>query len=713
MVNKIFIISLFLFILGNSYLTKAQPAVMLENQKYKIVVDPHNGSISSFLIKENNSDLISEKRLMANFRICLQTGDDLSNYIDGMEQKPASVTQQDNVITVVFSGMKSPKGNYPIDLTYTIKLKEDYVSFEAKLTNRDKHSISEFWFPRLGGWKDFGNNREAKLAFPGYNQDCQHNIGLFKNFPGGRGLGAEAAEWSIDYPGMSMPWWDIYDKKDNLGLYMGYHDTTCRYSTWHMYMMPNSTGDNNDSWLTNEQAAGQPVGIIFSHVFYPFIHSGETFNSGEFIVRAHKGDWHYGSQFYRDWFMAHFPFDKSKSWLRKKSAWFSSIIYQPEDRIVTDFKGYNQWTKDAKKYGITTNELIGWNNGGLERNYPMYVPEEKLGGKEEFKALLKSIKDRGDHCLVFCNYNILDQNTDWYKKDLYKYQAQDQFGKQSIWMGWGESTLLARKQLSVRYHVRSSIVPGIEKILDDYLVQLVKDGAQGFQIDKVCVGSTLDFNPLNTAKPDVALCEGLVKAIGRLYEKCKSINPDFCMASEFGLDRLIPYFDIGYRNSAGYEISPLRYVFPEWTSCQHVSAPRDFKTINAGVLTGSVIVIEPDSYQGTLDQPFYHDLANYLQEVESIRKELADYIFLGKYNDNLGAKVTGTLRYKVWLNEKTGRRAIIIANDSPDPVQCNWEFTSNNVKQALLYQPFQKATAVDQSEPLTIKGNGLIILVEK
>ena len=432
--------------------------------------------------------------------------------------------------------------------------------------------------------------------------------------------------------------------------------------------------------------------------------------------------------------MAHFPFDKSKSWLREKSAWFTSIIYQPEDKIVTDFKGYNQWTKDAKKYGITTNELIGWNKGGLERDYPMYVPEEKLGGKEEFKTLLKSIKERGDHCLVFCNYNILDQNTDWYKKDLYKYQSQDQFGKQGIWMGWGESTLLARKGLTVRYHVRSSVVPGIEKILEDYFVQLVKDGAQGFQIDKMVVGSTLDFNPLNKAKPDVALCEGLVKAIDQLSLKCKAINPEFRMASECGIDRLIPYFDIGYRNSTGYEISPLHYVFSEWTSCQHVSAPRDFKGINGAILSGSVICIEPEMYQGTLDQPLYYDLAKYIEETERIRHELKDIIFLGKYYDNLNAKVlevvkpepvgqttnpskslktSDDLYFKVHGSVKTGQRALIIANDSSEPIQYVWEFTDKNVKSALLYSPFEKVRNINQGETIAIKGNGLNIIVEQ
>jgi len=703
----------------NGYSQTPTNDLKLENDLYRIIVDPVNGSLSSFYIKENNSDLVSEKRLQANFRICLQSENNLSNYINGMEQKPASVQKTNNEIKVVFSGMKSSKGNYPVDLTYTIKLKADYVSFEANLTNNDKDSISEFWFPRIGGLQKFGDNREAGLAVPGYTSDCRHNIKLFKDFPGQRVLGAEAAEWSKDYPGMGMPWWDLYDEKANSGLYLGYNDTTCRYSTWHMYLFPGLSG-SADSWLTNEQAAGEPVGIIFSHVRYPFIASGETFNTGEFIVRAHKGDWHTGSQFYRDWFMKHFPFDKSDSWLRKKSAWFSSIIYQPEDRIITDFKGYNEWTKDAKKYGISTYELIGWNNGGLERNYPMYVPEEKLGGSKGFKELLKSIKQRGDYCLVFGNYNILDQNTDWYKKDLYKYQAQDQFGTQGIWMGWGESTLLARKSLSVRYHIRSSVVPGIRKILDDQFIQLVKDGAQGFQIDKLVVGSSLDFNPLNTSKPDVALCEGLVRAIDTLYKKCRAINPDFRMASEFLLDRMIPYFDVGYRNSAGYEVSPMHYVFPEWTSCQHIFNVRDIRAINGAVLTGSVLVVEPESYQGTLDQPLYRYQAQYIREVELIRNELKDYIFLGRYNDNLGARVSalnekqsGQLYYKVWVHKSTGKRALIVANDGAEPIAFNWKLEPGNITGALLYLPFEKKTTTKQNQSLTIKGEGLMILIEK
>ena len=535
-----------LFAAGICSVGNAQSTVTLENQNFKIVVDKENGALSSFVIKKNHCDLTGEKRLMANFRICLQSHNDLDNYIDGIKQTAKSVTEEGNTITVVISGMESLNGTYPISLTYWITLEDDYVSFKAKLTNDAKDAISEFWFPRIGGVKDFGN-RDAKLATPGYNVDCLNNIALFRNFPGAKGLGSEAAEWSSDYPGgMCMPWWDIYDQTDDLGLYLGYHDTTCRFSTWHMYLWPDRS-DNSGSWLTDEQAGEEPVGIVFSHVFYPFIHSGETFESGDFIVRVHRRNWHEGSQFYREWFMSHFPFDKSKSWLRKESSWFSCVCFQPEDRIVADFKAYDQWTKDAKTYGVGCYELLGWDKGGIDRDYPIYKPAEQLGGLKGFKNLLGSIRKRGDHCLVFVNYNMLDQDTAWYKKELFKNLAQDQLGNAS-WVGyWGESTLLARKGISARHIARSSIVGGMEKILDDQLLPLIKDGAQGFQMDKVVVGYGLDFNPLNAAKPDVALCEGLVDAINRLSEKCRAINPDFCMAAEFGLDRLIPCFDVGYR----------------------------------------------------------------------------------------------------------------------------------------------------------------------
>jgi Domain of unknown function (DUF6259) len=713
-----------LLFIGQLLAAQTDHSLILENNRLRLKVDRDSGAIVSFYIRDIDCEMIGEPALANNFRISLPLDDYQAHYIDGMRQRPKKITKEGNAIIVEFSGVTSEKGNFPVDLKYTITLQDERVSFKARLTNHFQKPVAEFWFPRLGGWTRFGNNQEALLAIPNYNRNSRHEISLFRNYPGGRGLGAEAAEWSQTYPDMVMPWWDLYDEVSGKGLYLGYHDGIFRFSTWHTYLMPNTSG-GQDAWLTREQAAGQPVGLVFSHIRYPFIQSGETLESGEFIIRIHDGDWHEGSKYYRSWFMARFPFDKSASWLRKESAWFTSIIYQPEDKIIADYKRYDQWTREAQKFGINCFELIGWNHGGLERNYPDYTPEEKLGGRSGFKELLKSIGARGGKCLVFTNYNIFDQNTAWYKNELHKYKQQDGFGQQNIWMGWGESTFLARSGMNVRYHVRSSVTPEVEKILADQFTTLVRDGAHGFQMDKLCVGAALDFNPLNTMKPDVALCEGLVQAIDRLHRQCRSVNPDFRVASEFGYDRLLPYFDVGYRNSSGSEISTLRYVFPEWTSCNHISAPRDFRGINGAVLTGAVLCLEPDTYQGSLDQPLYRDLASYIGEIIRIRKELADFIFTGDYLDDQGARIDiknnqgresekdpGRLIFKVHGNRKTGKRAIVIANEGPRPVWYNWTFTHANVREVKMYSPFSGERILKAGEPVEIKPDGLQILIE-
>jgi hypothetical protein len=328
-----------------------------------------------------------------------------------------------------------------------------------------------------------------------------------------------------------MPWWDLHDPATNTGLYLGYHDVICRYSTWHLHLHPTASGRPGDPWLKPSEAAGQPIGLVFSHVRYPYIHSGETLETGEFVLRVHDGDWHDGARHYRQWFDRHWRVDKSRSWLRKKSAWFTCILQQPEDRVVANYETYDQWCKDAGQHGIDCYELIGWDKGGLERGYPYYVPEEKLGGRAAFRKLLQSIAARGGKSLVFANYNVLDSDSEEYRAKLRPWTHQEYHGSTPNWMSWGYGTLSARKNVTSRRHVLSSVLPELEELLGEQFEQIVHDGAHGMQIDKVCVGSKPDFNPRNTLKPDVALCEGLLASLTRVHQRLQAINPDFCLAS--------------------------------------------------------------------------------------------------------------------------------------------------------------------------------------
>ena len=131
-----------------------------------------------------------------------------------------------------------------------------------------------------------------------------------------------------------------------------------------------------------------------------------------------------------------------------------------------------------------------------------------------------------------------------------------------------------------------------------------------------------------------------------------------------------------------------------------------------------MICIEPDGYQTTLADPKYKALGNYIREVERLRHELAEIIFLGNYFDNTEASVTcstaapGAIHFTVHGHRQTNQRAIVVVNTSDHPHTYRWRFSHRDVSQARLYAPFEEAKAITPATTVEIKPVGLHILVE-
>ena len=89
---------------------------------------------------------------------------------------------------------------------------------------------------------------------------------------------------------------------------------------------------------------------------------------------------------YRKWYDQHFHVRRPLTWLRKEMAWQSVIISNCEDVVLYRFKDWPKLAADAKKYDVTTFEILGWNVGGIDRGYPQYTPDPRLGTPEEFRA---------------------------------------------------------------------------------------------------------------------------------------------------------------------------------------------------------------------------------------------------------------------------------------------------------------------------------------
>lgn len=723
----------------------------LQNEHFDIEID-ERGGISRFVVVATGRDMIVERRLISALRISLPLPGLLCHYIEGHEQAPADITVSRASATSIVTRLRqlrSAQGVFDIELALTVELRGDELHFSCDVTSRTDHPIAELWYPRLGGLGPFGSDPDPVVQFPNY-VDATNEATWFKKFAGNQGLGSEAAEWRMHYPGYPMPWFDLYDRQEQRGLMFMYLDPTLRLSMFHCYLHPTTGVGGNSNWLTAEQAGDAPVGLVLSHVRFPFVAKGETFHSGEVVIKSHAGDWHTGSLAYRAWFLKHFPLQATDTWVRRQRTWFTSIIYQPEDKVIADYETYARWCAEAKEYaGVTCCELIGWDKGGLERDYPEYVPEERLGGKAGFEKLLAQIKAQGQRCLVFTNYMVLDTGSEWFRRELHRYLGRDQFYNLLHWGAWGESTLLARFGLSVRRHGLGTPCPRLHDIHAGYFEDLVRMGAEGLQVDKLGMFTrTLDFNPESGAKPDVAHHEPLVQGMKAIWRKCRELNPDFAFASESTQDRFVEISPVFYRAASRTGVSTMRYVFPEWTACTHIKAPDDYMGVNYAVMNGTVIVLEPFMYQGSLGHPIYRNLAAYVKRVEALRGALDERIFFARYQHTVGARVqvddprlqtalptgesevgaevimlasassrtahtAGTLPYAVHRHFESGLRALVVVNPRPDAVTYRWAFDPDPITSATLWTLDGEPRPVSADMPLSLRANSFHVIVEE
>lgn len=683
---------------------------------HAVTVD-ERGRLTSLRSLVHDVELISEPRLADSFRISLPLDGRLDHYVHGSEQQVAVERVSDTALALRVSELVTEHGRFPISASFSIALEDGAVVFSYAVDNPTDHPLAEIWFPLVGGVTGVPQRTTTSWQAPGYWGLLSGRVGKAPELR----LGSEHPLIEFVYPysemlgeahGIAMPWLTFHDAGSDLSASFTEQNRTLRRISLTATVKPGlHVSDADDDWPTDEELAGRPAGVEVAKVAFPHTRRGR-FESGRFVVRVHEGDWHVTAKDYRRWFEREFPLREEPSWLRRQDAWLSTIVFQPEDRVVATLDEYAAWAERAIGEGIGTVELLGWDKGGIERDYPEYVPEERLGGWDAYRRVAERVEAAGGKLLTFCNYQILDSCSERYANELHRFRRMDSFGNTENWMAWGESTLKASSGADVRRQVPASpAVPGFSELLDRQLVELVRAGSHGLQIDKLTV-TGLDFNPGHHHDPDVAMHEQLVRLIDGLLEQCRAVRPDVAFAGEVACDRFIPSMEVFYRAASDRDISPLRYAFPEWTACVHTSLPWDRVAVNAAVMLGAVLVVEPLSYQAPLDDPRYAPAREYILETLALRRRFLDRIFLADYLDREGVALTASgpeVDHRVHARRGDGARSVVVVNRAREPR--TYELRGLGDEPLWCHAPF--ASPVPFGGSATIPGEGLHVLVSE
>ena len=653
--------------------------------------------------KDPDLEVIAEPRLGENFRIVLPQAGYEANYFNSRDQKVSTIKALPDGVLCTYNSLRNDRETVPLAVRYRIRLAGQQIQLSIQIDNPTGRKLSEVMYGIVGGQQGIGDRLDTKSLVPSWASNLAPE--LFSRFNGGGygggNLGIRYDAATFTYPGsLPMAWMDVYNPKVGIGYYYANQDPVTRLTLLEVELRPFSKSASvRDSWPTPAEAGGEPLGITTGWVNFPYLSHG-TFSAGPVALQVHRGDWHSASHIYRSWYDQHFKIARPPDWLRKENAWQSIILSNSEDVIVHRFDELPKLAADAKKYGITTFEILGWDIGGIDRGYPQYQPNPRLGTPEEFKKALADIRALGVHPLIFSNIQFADTATPLFRDKLHQYEVEGRWAPDLSLHGWGEGTISARSGLTRSYMTLVSPAhPEFRKFLMDQYLELVRDGAEGFQLDKTNSLGVLDFNPHLPVSPDKSLPQGVLDTFKELLPAARAINPNFAIASEIWFDRVLPYVDVSYMRMGDIDMNStaFRYTFPEWTATIFGESPGDISPMNNGMRYGLVWDLAPRHYNDSVDEPLTRPLARYVSELIRIRKEFQDLLFFGRFNDTMGATVQGgpDIRYSVFksmdANNKDVASVIVNFGDAPESATLNMEGLSGNVTVATPEQPDRRA----------------------
>jgi hypothetical protein len=659
--------------------------VTLDNGEVSLAVDSTHGAIVNLRDKPSGTEL--EQNLPENFRLLILRPDGKTATVLGKNQKLSAIAQPAHGLNMSWDGPLTDTNGveYAIAVRMNVLASGSELRFDLQLENHTTSRVKEVCYPFIGGLEKFGPA----------NKPADAQLWLPMGFP--KNLDKTFESQTFSYPGqMPMAFTCVQSAAANRSLYFASHDEVARYKKFSFEVHTNDTANHVSAYIQQ----------------LPFTAPGQAFSGSTVVIRFSEGDWHAGASVYRAWFDKTFGICKpAQSWLRGESFFFDTMFELPEGTINYRFKDIPRWARDAKAHGIKSVLISGWHVGGHDNGYPDYSPDPRLGTWKELEEGVKACHKLGLRVYFFVNYQPVMIDSDWYKRELYKYRdwPEPESGVAGNGGGWGMGTLWARMGHPKRMVYAEPGFPEFRQLLVTQFVKLAQIGADGVHVDKM-FPAPLNFNPDLSLSPDTASWEGAITLTKEVFAACRRYKPDWAMSFECSWDRMMQ-FTCSTWWGGGFN----RAVFPDSVGTWYVTSPYDYLGVNNLVCVRATAILGPMNYCRSLGWQPWSGLADYIREVKRIRDSLADAVWLGEELGQAGVQfdAPASCNYNVYRNKNTGMRVCILSNTSRAAKKEKLRgFIDGKTGQARVHVPFSKAKVVGLPAEIEVPGERIVFVEE-
>jgi hypothetical protein len=318
-------------------------------------------------------------------------GDRREIAVHSEDQTPA-VTAHVGALTLRYDSLLTVDGD-SLDVAFELRVRavEDGLELSASYETRDGSTVREVSLPTLELAAGTEHDDEIVYRAEGLGRRIESPRSTIYRAHTEYMVDDAAGVWEgIAYPGeMSMPWHGVTVPEGFL--YMGRHDPD--FSTVLMSTGVPPRGQEGELWLTAVAATGRSTGTVAP------------------VILAVDEDWAAGARRYRRW--ADTWYTGPRSSMTRMQGWQRIIMKHQFGQVLYRYEDLIEVFEAGREVGLDGILLFGWWKGGFDRGYPVYEPDDALGGEEEMRRAIREIRSRGGFIALYANGNLIDRGSEF------------------------------------------------------------------------------------------------------------------------------------------------------------------------------------------------------------------------------------------------------------------------------------------------------------
>ena len=605
----------------------------------RIGVDVATGALRSAQL-DGVTELIGGEGPAGLLRLALPLRGYGSHYLEtGVHGEP-EVTRERGALHLSYAQLASPHHGASVRADIQLRARPEGLVIRATVHNTGSLPIPQVAFPQILGLSAGGMDPRAKVGlraspaghpprvtvsgsdetrlrlsratvWPLRQLSMEPDDASFLETPLQRYYGYGAFEFS-------MKWLDFGDSHGGLTMY----SRDPRYAAQGLL-------------LERPDRARDEFALRWLH--FPTIAPGQTWDSGDFVLVLHQGDWHAGARAFQEFANAAYPYDAPRhirEALGIRTVW-PAIRHAPPNFPIDALPEYAEELADP---ALGLAELCVWH--WWERNGLPVVMDSRLGTEDDLRVALARCRDLGVPVSLFVSHHLL-RDTDESPEEWKHHNAAGQAVADDWTYGRDFLPRFRVPFMGTHAMVRGSLLaPGMRDAILEEHARLLDLGATSTSWDQFWSWFEPNYNPSADGPPD-AEGDRLLEVGRAIHAMVHGRDPRGTFSGEMITEQKVPVLDYtwDWRNAADLdEDAPFRYVFPQVRLNANVNEhPRGALLAFAD---GGLINVMPGqmhSYR-LADCPA---LVTTLRQLASLRRRFLHFFCDGQYRHIEGMDVAG------------------------------------------------------------------------